>query len=182
MIKLSTIIGLALIPMIKIQGFLVTALFTSLLGLGVCAQSVTSPKNVDVIPTLSPDIEKRIKESTPESLPQDTSNPKKLSDAEEDRLKGKVRTVIEQIKSFSGFGSEVGRHFSTITEYDKRGNRVRRVLFDGFGKPVDVTVYGYIDNFRTSKSESVKLDVPRFSVAVEPGDILLRSRPTIGTI
>lgn len=104
---------------------------------------------------LSEDYEKKIKEATPKPLPQSPVSEKLTSDAEDEKLKGKVKSLVEENESLSGIGKPYGRKYSLIADFDEKGNFLRQVYFEYRGRPTDVTVYGYIDGVRASISNSI---------------------------
>ncbi len=98
-------------------------------------------------------VAKAVDAATPEPLPQLPIAPKLKSDAEDEDLKGKVRSVTEEDQDLSGTWQIQVRHRSSFKEFNENGNLIRRVEFDSTGHPFEVTVYGYIDGSRVSRSE-----------------------------
>lgn len=108
---------------------------------------------------------KKIDGATPPALPQETAVKKERSDAYDDGLKGKVKTLTEEILVLNpGPASTRGRHFTMYTDFDTRGDRLRSVMFQGSKGPYDITVYGYIDGDRVSISRSVTPSTARFTI------------------
>lgn len=105
--------------------------------------------------SLSADYLKRIKEATPKPLPQSPGTRKQTSDAQDERLKGKVKSLFEERLNVSGASNLGPRYASEILEFDERGDFLGAVLFDGRGRPHDVVVYGYIDGVRASLYKSI---------------------------
>ncbi len=100
--------------------------------------------------TLSPEeAQKRIAEVTPAALPQTSSVKTPRSDAELERLKGKVRSVTTWTKDVAEGKSW---QFSSVNEYDQNGQLLRSISYDHMGNPFIVYVYGHLDNKRVSSS------------------------------
>jgi hypothetical protein len=153
--------------MIKNERIFLAVLSIVFFCLNSVAQSSNKVPSDTALPRLSPEIEKIIKDNTPVPLPQDAAVYKERSDAEENLLKGKVKTVIEQMKVLSGGGADAGIFFNGITEYDRRGNRLSEIRFANEGQPTDVIAYGYIDGFRVSKSNFIPKSTGRLVIVGE---------------
>lgn len=104
---------------------------------------------------LKVDIAKKIEQATPKSLPQTTVVKRLTSDAHNEGLKGRVKSVFEEREGLTGIEKPIGKRFALIEYYDEEGNHLKRVLFEYRGKPYAVIVYGYIDNQRVSLSNSI---------------------------
>jgi hypothetical protein len=104
------------------------------------------------------EIRLKIEQSTPAPLPQEPIAKKEKSDAEDEGIKGKVKSVTTESEDLSGTWSIQGRHFNSIEDYNTIGNIIKRVSFDSKAKPFQVTVYGYIDGARVSSSEMINYD------------------------
>lgn len=102
-------------------------------------------------------VAKAVDAATPEPLPQLPIAPKLRSDAEDEGLKGKVRSVTEEDQDLSGTWQIQVRHRSSFKEFNENGNLIRRVEFDSTGHPFEITVYGYIDGSRVSRSEVLSI-------------------------
>ena len=132
------------------------------------AQEPDNPKPKSTPSKLSAEERKKIDQATPAALPQKTAVKKERSDAEDDDLKGKVKTLTEEGEDLSGGPwSKYGRQFTTITEYDTRGDRLRSVSFRADGVASNVTIYGYIDGARVDKSASVQPNANRYTILGE---------------
>src|SRR5687768_8698376 len=79
---------------------------------------------------LSEDYEKKIKEATPKPLPQSPVSEKLTSDAEDEKLKGKVKTVIWERIGLSGVEKPIGRRYRSITDFDEKGNFLKDISFE----------------------------------------------------
>jgi hypothetical protein len=104
------------------------------------------------------DIKRRIDAATPAALPQTPRAEKEKSDAYDEDLKGKVKTVIEISEDRSGTWGTQGRKMSSVEEYDQNGFKTKRVGYDSTGKPFQITVYGYLDGARVSNSKMIDYD------------------------
>lgn len=98
------------------------------------------------------ELAKKIEDATPKALPQSPIVKKIKSDAEDDGLKGKVKSVSETEEDLSGTWVTKGIKMSSETFYDEKGNQVKYVYYDYRGNPSNITVYGYLDGMRVSKS------------------------------
>jgi hypothetical protein len=103
-------------------------------------------------------LQRRVEAATPTALPQSPIAPKEKSDAEDEGLKGKVETVTEEDEDRSGTWGTQGRHMSSVEEYNEFGNKTKRISYDSKGKPFEITVYGYLDGARVSKSQTIDYD------------------------
>lgn len=101
------------------------------------------------------DYSQKIKEATPKPLPQAPAAKRQTTDAQDDGLNGRVKSVVEEREGLTGIEKPVGRRTSLFADFDEQGNYLRRVYFEYRGKPYGVTVYGYIDGARASLSSSV---------------------------
>lgn len=107
--------------------------------------------------SIDEEIRRKIEQSTPAPLPQEPAAKKEKSDAEDDNLKGKVKTVTEESEDLSGTWSVQGRHFNSIEDFDEKGNLTKRLSF--YSKvPSDIAVYGYIDGARVRKEKSIRYE------------------------
>jgi hypothetical protein len=124
-------------------------LFVYLLLLSLCSIAAYSQTTKKI------DYTKKIQEATPKPLPQSPIAQKLKSDAEDLRLKGKIKSLIEEREGLTGIEKPIGRKLSLIAEFNEQGNYLKEINFEYRGKPTNVTVYGYIDNQRASFSNSV---------------------------
>ncbi len=124
-----------------------TIIFLSLFAvIACCSQSK---------PTLDTAKLKAIEVSTPATLPQEPVVPKEHSDAQDEGLKGKVKSVTRESQDLSGTGRGDSRRFSYIENYNEIGNLVKRISFDHMSDPSDITVYGYLNGVRVSKTKTI---------------------------
>lgn len=120
----------------------------NILLLGACAFALASLSVAQQKPKI--DFSKKIADATPKSLPQNSTVKKLSSDANDDNLKGKVKSVIE-------YSQEAGkaREISSEEYFDENGNLVKGVSYEE-GYPEGVAVWGYIDDERVSMSGDVQ--------------------------
>jgi len=102
------------------------------------------------------DYSQKIIEATPKSLPQTPVANRQTTDAQNDNLKGKVKSVVEEREGLTGVEKPIGRRTSLFAYFDEQGNYLRTVTFEYRGRPTDVTVYGYIDGTRASLSNFIR--------------------------
>jgi hypothetical protein len=121
--------------------FLFTFFLIITFAAGVLAQS--APKI---------DFDKKVREAT-SVLPQTPVVKKLRSDAEDQKFKGKVKSVIIDSDYING----TKRVRSGEQYFDESGNLVKEIsFFEGY--PDEVTVWGYIDGWRVSKTSVVNYD------------------------
>ncbi|MBL8185885.1 MAG: hypothetical protein JNK51_13275 [Blastocatellia bacterium] len=121
------------------------------------------------------ELRRRYEAMKPPPLPQTPAVTRLTTDAQDERLKGKVKKVIEESEDRSGTWGVQGRKISSIEYYDQSGALTQRDLYDSKGKPFQVTVYGYLDgkrvsNYKTDNEGNVftALGAPSAAVAVAP--------------
>ena len=102
------------------------------------------------------EIQKRLEEATPQDLPQEPALKNFVSDAKEENLKGKVKKIVEESETITDDPNKRNRKISEVSEYNKAGNLTKTVRIDYRGNPASITVYGFIDGKRVSKSSYIK--------------------------
>ncbi len=125
--------------------------------------------NAQSEPKLDTNTLKAIENSTPAALPQKPIVPKERTDAEDEGLKGKVKSITGESQDLSGTGSVDERHFSYIETYNEKGNLVKRISFDYKGDPSDIAVYGYLNGARVSKINSIRYEYDPPPAMMRPG-------------
>ena len=95
------------------------------------------------------------KKTEPTALPQEPVSQRAGNDATDDGLHGPVKTVLEESQDLSGTWSVQTKKRDSFDQYNEQGNRVRRESYDYKGNLHDITVYGYIDGSRVSKSKTI---------------------------
>jgi hypothetical protein len=91
---------------------------------------------------------------------------KQMTDKGEEGLKGQVKTVtveLAQLSNVNGKWVEGKRYPASVDTYDLKGDLTQRDRIDYKGKPLDKSVYSYLDSERV-----VKIDLFEASFAI-PG-------------
>lgn len=78
------------------------------------------------------------------------------SDAEDEELKGKVKTVETETEDLSGTWADGKRKPSSTSYYNEKGYLTKRESYDYRGNLDTITVYGYIDGDRVSSSKYIE--------------------------
>lgn len=117
---------------------------------------------------LTPDLWKRIDSESPKPLPQSPVVRRETSDAFDEGLKGKVKRVISEYRSYGDVCEASGRLLDSIDDYDQNGNQLRNVSFANCGKLLGIQVYGYIDGFRASLYKRVAPSSGTFTMVGGP--------------
>ncbi len=115
----------------------------------VFSLSIFAQKDKNV--SKSPKEKSKAEEFGLSDLPQTPRVIKEATDAQDQGLKGKVRKVVEDTKSFSGPWSKHGRKLSGIIYFDENGFYLRKENYS-LGKNDSTYLYGYIDSKRVSKT------------------------------
>lgn len=117
------------------------------------------------------ELKRKAAEATPGSLPQEPVAPKAKSDAEDEGLKGKVRTVFTESEDLSGTWAVAGRKPSSMVYFNERGNFTKREAYDYRGNLFDITAYGYLDGARVALFKTIRYeyDPPPMMMAPVPG-------------
>lgn len=119
---------------------------------GLISRGLDSFRPESPNPVLPREMQKMVEDKTPTAFPQETRAKKERSDLEDDNLKGRVKKIVHDSEPVN---SDRGRHFSWIDEFDLQGNKVRSVSFDWRYRPQEITVYGFLEGARVSKSVSL---------------------------
>jgi hypothetical protein len=104
----------------------------------------------------------------PKPLPQEPMAPKIASDLADDGLRGRVNTLFWEAQRISGTAPAAARKPRSMEYYDERGNQTRRDLYDFKGNLLEITVYGYIDGTRVSRSEIIQQEYNPPPIMVAP--------------
>lgn len=122
----------------------ISRLFVSILILivGFCGEQVNAQKVKKV------DLAKKIADATPKELPQYPVEVRPSTDSKDESLTGKVKSVVD-------YSMEAGKRFVDAEQYfDASGNLIRSIDYQE-GYPERVTVYGYVDGMRVSRTADV---------------------------
>jgi hypothetical protein len=95
-------------------------------------------------------------EAEPSPLPQTLVAARLGTDASDDGLHGKVKTVLEESEDLSGRWSVQGRMRDGMDYYDERGNLTRRESYDYKGNLSEIMIFGYLDGMRVSSRKSIR--------------------------
>ncbi len=99
------------------------------------------------------DFAQKIKEATPQALPQEPVAKKVKTDAQDNNLKGKVKSVLV----FNQENEKSPLNLDTEEYYDENGNWLKHIYYlDGY--PMSVAVWGYIDDNRVSKTNFIEYE------------------------
>jgi hypothetical protein len=123
-------------------------------------------------------INRKVAEATPLPLPQGPIATKPKSDADDENLKGPVKRVVAEIQGLSGRMAGKPRRLSSESYYNEGGNLVTKTLYNDSGQPLDITVYGYIDGNRVSKSGFISYESSPPPVFGPPASEKPRTRDT----
>lgn len=117
------------------------------------------------------EIQKRVAEATPSPLPQQPVTKKLKSDAADEGLKGKVKTIFKENESLDGTWAVSRRKPSSMEYYNEQGNIYKKVSYDYRGNPADIWVYGYLDGERVAKFKSIDYEYnpPPMMMPATPG-------------
>lgn len=89
---------------------------------------------------------------TPSPLPQSPVVSRIGSDAKDDGLKGRVKTLLEEMEYLDKTEYPAERHKSREQQFGNDGNLVKATFYDYRGNPSFIVVYGYLDSKRVSKA------------------------------
>ncbi|MEK6283867.1 MAG: hypothetical protein AABN95_26235 [Acidobacteriota bacterium] len=92
----------------------------------------------------------------PSPLPQEPVAPRIGSDAQDEGLRGRVKTVFTESQDLSGAWTVQTRKPNSMAYYNERGNLTKKESYDYQGNLSDITVYGYLDGARVSDWESIR--------------------------
>jgi hypothetical protein len=115
---------------------------------------------------------KKAAKAEPSPLPQTPAVERAGSDASDEGLRGRVRTVLTESQDLSGTWSVQGRKRNSFDTYNEHGNKLRTELYDFKGNLYRISVYGFIDGgrvvaFRTIEHE---YDPPPVAITAAPGN------------
>ncbi len=134
---------------------------------------ILSPTEIDT------ELKRKIAEATPSPLPQAPVVRKLKSDAQDEGLRGRVKTVNTESEDLSGTWMVSARKPSSMKHYNQLGNLTEWDSFDYRGNPFEITVYGYVDGFRVSNFNEVEYEYspPPIVVAGPPTRSKVKSDP-----
>lgn len=101
-------------------------------------------------------VEKKILANTPESLPQKPVIVRGTSDAQDEGLKGKVKKVRQESQFIKGIKAGSPSQMDFEETYNELGDLVKRISYDDTdGLPFEISVFGYLEGKRVSKSKMI---------------------------
>jgi hypothetical protein len=103
-----------------------------------------------------PEITEEALKTPPGPLPQTPEAPRAGSDADEEELRGPVKSVRIEIQYLSETPFTEGRTRSWLTTYNEKRNKVRTESYDFKNNLILITVYGYVDGSRVSASKYIQ--------------------------
>lgn len=140
----------------------------------------TATRILDSFKLLSPEEivaerQRRIAAATPRPLPQEVVEPaarKLKSDAEDEGLKGRVKTLYVERQDLSGTWSVQRRKPSQMVYYNEAGNVTQKADYDYKGNLFQIRAYGYADGARASLDKTIEneYDPPALIVASRTGE------------
>jgi hypothetical protein len=148
------------------------------------AQEATAAKILDSFKMLSEAeveaaVRQKIAAATPAPLPQEPVAKKLKTDAQDEGLKGKVKTVFTGTEHLSGISGAGKRQPSSMEYYNEQGNLTGQETYDYQGNPMEVTVYGYLDGDRASHTKDIEYEYnpPAVMITTAPGEAKSRYDP-----
>jgi hypothetical protein len=123
------------------------------------------------------------KKAEPTPLPQQPVAKRAGTDANDDGIHGRVKTVLEESQDLSATWSVQTKKRDSFVQYNKQGNRIRRESYDYKGNLDEITVYGYIDGNRVSDFHTIRKEYnpPPMLVITDPGAVVKKSDPRYQT-
>ncbi|HQU84567.1 MAG TPA: hypothetical protein PKY59_15630 [Pyrinomonadaceae bacterium] len=95
----------------------------------------------------------KLAEAAPKPLPQEPVGKKERSDAQDNNLKGKVKSIVEETQDTGA----KKREKSSEEYYNEAGNLLKELSYlEGY--PHMITVWGYVDGDRVIRSNDIEFD------------------------
>ena len=134
---------------------------------------ILSPTEIDT------ELKRKVAEAGPSPLPQAPVVGKFKSDAQDEGLRGRVKTVNAESEDLSGTWMVSARKPTSMKHYNQLGNLTESDSFDYRGNPFEITVYGYVNGFRVSNVNEVEYEYnpPPIVVAGPPAKSKVKSDP-----
>jgi hypothetical protein len=132
---------------------------------------------------VSAKVAEAVKKAEPAPLPQEPVVQRAGSDATDDGLHGRVKTVLEESQDLSGTWTVQTKKRDSFVQYNEQGNRLRREFYDYKGNLDEIAVFGYIDGKRVSDSRMItqEYNPPPMIVTAAPGSVVKKSDPRYQT-
>lgn len=112
---------------------------------------------------------REVAKAEPSPLPQTPVPPREGSDAGDENLRGRVKSVLTERQDLGNPSAVQKRQRSLFAIYNEQGNKVRTEAYDSRGNLATITVYGYIDGSRVSNSETIRHEYDLGGVGPGPG-------------
>lgn len=108
--------------------------------------------------------------SEPAALPQQPVAPRAGSDAKDNGLRGKVKSVFQENEDLSGTWSVQGRKPESKENYNEQGNLTRQESYDYRGNLFQIMVFGYLDGARVASRKTIEREYNPPGIAIgSPG-------------
>ena len=113
-----------------------------------------------------------VAKAEPSPLPQEPVAKRDGTDAGDEGLRGKVKTVFTESEDLSGTWAVQTRKPNSMEYYNAQGNLTKRESYDWKGNLSDITVYGYLDEARVSKWNTIRHEYnpPPMMISPSPGE------------
>jgi hypothetical protein len=115
----------------------------------------------------------------PSALPQEPIGLRIGSDAQDEGLRGRVKTVLTESQDLSGTWEVQTRKPNSMDYYNERGNLTKRESYDYKGNLTEITAYGYLDGGRVSDSERIQQEYnpPPIMIGPPAGEVTPKYDP-----
>ena len=123
--------------------------------------------------------QRRIAAAMPSPLPQEAAARKLKSDAEDEGLRGRVKTIFVEVQDLSGTWTVQQRRPSQFVSYNEAGNVTQKAGYDYKGNLFQIRAYGYVDGERASNDKTIEneYDPPAMIVASREGESKMKNDP-----
>lgn len=122
-------------------------------------------------------VRRLIDENTPEALPQVPAIRRKRSDAEDNNLKGSVKSVSQEREHLRVGSTRSPREKDFDEYFDEGGNLIKRIEYSHTnGLPREITVYGYVAGHRVSRNRFITFESSPGGILIEESPVLAKRR------
>ena len=124
-------------------------------------------------------VKAEIAKAEPSPLPQTPMVQRTGTDASDHGLRGRVKTVLGEIQSFSADGAARIKRRVSFDTYNEQGNKLRSEWHDYRGNLDRIGVYGYIDGNRVSRLGKIthEYNPPPIYLGPAPGAAVKKPDP-----
>ena len=105
---------------------------------------------------VSAKLAEEIARAEPDPLPQQPVAARVSTDARDNGLRDRVKSVLEESQDLSGTWLIQTRKRESFETYNEQGNLTRRESYDNKGSLFFIAAFGYIDGYRVSKGRPVR--------------------------